>query len=327
METKGNILAIVELDDVPKRTIERAIFAARLLGCGIDLVICEHPDTRLPGGISVSAEVDKIRDQLREMLDELSAEYAEQVTAAGVEVCTSLLKERPVSDGIMSRALDTEPQIVMKGTQFHSRAERGILVDTDWHLMRICPFPLWLVKSEQVHEKPVIVAAVDPLNTHDKPASLDQRIIQAAQAIAEPLEGDVHLLHTYRSIASIGKAANRTFTPTRLPIDKIDARTRDEHAKALAELATNCAVDNKHTHLMPGRTRDILPVFVRERNADLVVMGGLARWSLTRNVIGSTAERVLDHLPCDVLIVRDNEYAIGAATTQGPAYSSPRRIF
>jgi nucleotide-binding universal stress UspA family protein len=33
-------------------------------------------------------------------------------------------------------------------------------------------------------------------------------------------------------------------------------------------------------------------------------MGALARWGLKRAVIGSTAERVLDQLPCDILLVR-----------------------
>jgi universal stress protein E len=47
-----------------------------------------------------------------------------------------------------------------------------------------------------------------------------------------------------------------------------------------------------------------LPFFARDRQADLVVMGAVARWSMQRTVIGSTAERVLDHLPCDILIVR-----------------------
>jgi universal stress protein E len=48
----------------------------------------------------------------------------------------------------------------------------------------------------------------------------------------------------------------------------------------------------------------VIPFLARDRNADLVVMGAVARWSLQRAVIGSTAEKVLDHLPCDILIVR-----------------------
>ena len=50
--------------------------------------------------------------------------------------------------------------------------------------------------------------------------------------------------------------------------------------------------------------RDILPAFAREYDADLVVMGALARTGLKRRILGSTAEQVLDNLPCDILIVR-----------------------
>ena len=39
-------------------------------------------------------------------------------------------------------------------------------------------------------------------------------------------------------------------------------------------------------------------------------MGALARWGVKRMLIGSTAERVIDHLPCDVLIVRLSEYQL-----------------
>ena len=38
--------------------------------------------------------------------------------------------------------------------------------------------------------------------------------------------------------------------------------------------------------------------------ADLVVMGAVSRSGLQRLFIGSTAEEVLDRLPCDVLIVK-----------------------
>jgi universal stress protein E len=39
-------------------------------------------------------------------------------------------------------------------------------------------------------------------------------------------------------------------------------------------------------------------------NADVVVMGAVARNRLKRIFIGATAERVLEHLPCDLLIIK-----------------------
>jgi len=43
--------------------------------------------------------------------------------------------------------------------------------------------------------------------------------------------------------------------------------------------------------------------------ADIVVMGAVSRSRLQRIFVGNTAERVLDHLPCDVLIVKPTEFA------------------
>ncbi len=310
MKTTGNILAIVELDDIPEYTISRAIVAAKLRNCGIDLLICEHPDASIPFGISVSAEVDSIRDQLRDFLDELGQKYTRQIEDAGIEVTIGLLRERPIADGIMAHAMESDPCIVMKGTQFHSRAERGLLVDTDWELMRQRPYPLWLVKSDQFGQSPTVVASVDPVSANGNASTLDRRIVDAAKSIAVPLGGVVHLLHTYHSFESIGRAANRTFKPVRIPIEELDRKTRDKHTAAMSAFAAKHDIDPKNVHLFPGRTSDVLPAFVRDCNADLVVMGALARWSESRNIIGSTAERVLDHLPCDVLILRDNDYAL-----------------
>ena len=181
------------------------------------------------------------------------------------------------------------------------------MIDTDWQLIRTCPYPLWLVKPGNIRKAPVIIAAVDPTHEHDKTAALDRAIIDAAKSIAGPVGGDVHLFHTYQRLVGIGSDINKTFKPIKLSMDKVGKRMKKTHREALDTLAEENCFDKKHTHQLPGRTRELLPTFARSKKADLVVMGGLARWGLRRMVIGSTAEQVLDHLPCDVLIVRAND--------------------
>jgi nucleotide-binding universal stress UspA family protein len=39
-------------------------------------------------------------------------------------------------------------------------------------------------------------------------------------------------------------------------------------------------------------------------NADIVVIGAVARGAIQRMLLGSTAELILDHVPCDLLIVK-----------------------
>ena len=56
-------------------------------------------------------------------------------------------------------------------------------------------------------------------------------------------------------------------------------------------------------HQLPGRAHELLPSFAQSHGASLIVMGALSRSGLKRRFIGNTAARVLDHLPCDVLVI------------------------
>ena len=308
--SKDTILAILELDSAPDNLISRATWIAQSFDYRVHLVLFEPENGALLGGFAISNEAEAIRQELHRTQDEIVESYAAKLRDNGVDTTTSVLRQRPLDDGILTIAEAVKARMIVKETRFHSIAERGILVDTDWQLMRISPYPLWFVKSDLMPENPVVVAAVDPSNAHDKPAALDREIVQTAIAVAKAIDGDVHLLHTYERLSGIGKAANRTFKPTKLPIDEIDARIKAEHRNALDTLAAASGVDADHTHQLPGRTQDILPSFSRSQNAGLVVMGALARWGVKRMIIGSTAERVIDHLPCDVLIVRISEYQL-----------------
>jgi universal stress protein E len=60
--------------------------------------------------------------------------------------------------------------------------------------------------------------------------------------------------------------------------------------------------------MVAGRTSDVLQDLVAEKDIDLLVMGAVARNRLKRIFLGSTAERVLEHLSCDVLVVKSPEF-------------------
>lgn len=304
MSEKRKILVVIEPDNHPRVVVQRASRLAELTGSDLHLVLCDPDINALSLGIFVSNEARDIAQHIRDAQAEMIEEVAQPARDRGISVTTDVLEERPAADALLQLALDMEPLYVVKGTEYHSVAERAIFVDTDWQLIRTCPFPLWLVKDREFAEKPFIVAAVDPVHSHDKPAELDQIIIERAKAIGDPADGDVHLFHTYETIVGIGREATKTFKPIELPVDELSQKIEAEHREQLDKLATTNDIDAKHVHQLPGSTKDLLPTFARTEGADVVVMGALARWGLRRMIIGSTAEKVLDHLPCDILIVR-----------------------
>jgi universal stress protein E len=298
------ILAVVEPDLAPQEVIARAVWLSELTGSTLTLLLCDAGVTALANNFFVSAETKAIAENMRAAQREILEDLAEPARRRNIAVTLDVLDERPVGEGILQRALDMNPRFVIKGTQYHSEARRAIFVDTDWFLIRTCPYPLWLVKPHEMAAKPLIIAAVDPTHEQDVNARMDHLIVEQARAIAAKAGGEVHLLHTYQPLEGIGTEATKTFKPIRLAIDELSARIAVEHREKLDTLAAATGIARNHTHQLPGATRDVLPFFARDRHADLVVMGAMARWSLQRAAIGSTAERVLDHLPCDILIVR-----------------------
>jgi len=307
MSDSGKILAMVEPDIHPQEVVKRAAWLAELTGSELHLWLCDLDIGSLSRGIFLSNETRDLAREIRSAQKEIIEELAEGARDRGLQVVTNVLEERPAADGLMRQAEELQPLFVLKGTEYHSGAERGIFLDTDWQLIRTCPFPLWLVKPNEFSDAPVVVAAVDPVHSHDKPAELDQLIVETAKAITGPTDGELHLFHTYQRIAGIGKAATRTFKPIELPIDELSKAIQAEHRALLDGLAAKNSIDAEHTHQLPGSTKDLLPTFSRTHKTDLVVMGALARWGLRRMIVGSTAEKVLDHLPCDILIVRPPE--------------------
>ena len=303
MTEKETLLAILEPDCSPDLLVERAGWLARVFDLNVHLEMYEPDETDLLSTFAVGGEVDRYRQRILLSQKELVEEYAETIRAESIDVTTSVLQTRPLGDGILQIADAINPRLVVKATQYHTAAQRSVLLDTDWQLMRHCPYPLWLAKTNEIPATPNIIASIDPCNSHDKPGALDRDIVRTANAVAAAVDGNVHLLHVYERLAGIGRAANRALTPEILPIDEIDARIRDEHRSALDNLAADCGVDAEYVHQLPGRPHEILPAFARGRNAGLVVMGALARWGIKRKIIGSTAERVLDHIPCDLLLV------------------------
>jgi nucleotide-binding universal stress UspA family protein len=90
-----------------------------------------------------------------------------------------------------------------------------------------------------------------------------------------------------------------------------EVQEADAEARAFAE-----RVQEEAVALARGRGLELAPVIVsghpaaaivdyaRERSIDLIVMGHRGMSDLRRFFVGSVADRVVDHAPCMVLIVR-----------------------
>jgi universal stress protein E len=304
----NTVLAIIELDNTPEDVARRAAWLARMYDCKLHLLLSDPSLAILRDSFIVSNEAKEVALGIEDAQRRVLADLSETISSDGsLDVTTDISHDRPAHDAIIGRAVDIEPRFVVKGTQYHSAAERATFAYTDWQLIRKLNAPLWFVKPKAWRDKPVIVAAVDPTHQHDKEGKLDQIIVTMGKDVASRCDGQLLLLHTYQRLVEIGTYAKLKFKPVKLPIDELDKKIRKDHREKLEALASANDIPEDAVHQLPGRTRDLLPTFARTHGADLVIMGALARAGLRRRTIGSTAEQVLDHLQCDILIARGDD--------------------
>jgi universal stress protein E len=300
-----SVLAIIEPDLSPALIAKRAAWLASLYGYELELLLCDPLLVPFGDSFIASTEAQQLADRIRQTQTEIIDNIAASIANKNLNVTAKVLHDRPISDAVISMAMDMDPALLVKGTSFHSSAERATFTYTDWRLIRKLECPLWLVKSGEWKENPVIIAAVDPTHRHDASASIDGVIVSAGKKLATVCGGKLLLFHTYQTLVEIGARAARAVLQAELNVDKIDQDVHDSHRSQLDEFAKANEVPLQEVHLLPGRTRDVLPAFARSEGADAVVMGAMARSGIKSRILGSTAEQVLDQLPCDILIVRD----------------------
>lgn len=307
-DTQG-ILVVVDPTAEAQPAVQRGAWLARRLGTRLELFIC-HYDPYLSGErFFDSPGLKRARREVMDAMLTRLAHLAEPLAADGLAVVTTATWDTPLDEGIVRRVLSSRPALVLKDTHYHNSLKRSVFSNTDWNLIRSCPAPLWLVKPQTPLEPFRLIAAVDPMHEHDKPATLDHTLLRQAEHLAQRCGGELHLFHGYDPMPAIAGTATSIATPISIPADSITEEMARAHAAALEELATTYGLEASRVHLRRGPARELLPETAAHLEAGLVVMGAVARGALRRLFLGSTAEQVLDRLPCDVLVIKPDGFA------------------
>lgn len=300
MKQPRRILAAIPPTDLGETVAARAFAVARRFGASVHLLGVVYDAYVAGERFSDSPDLQSTRDQLVETRREELAQMANSGVADGIDTTVSAAWCYPVVDGVIQSLADHAPDLVVAGTFHHSPLQRLGLVNTDWQLIRECSSPLLLVRQAGFAGYQQVVAAVDPLHAHDKPAALDEQLLRAGQLFASAWNGQLHVLHAYLAGQYVPFVAPGASLPP--PFHEESQETL--HRRALDELVDRVALPAAHVLLESGDPRQALPDTAARLGASLVVMGAVARSRLRRWLIGSTAESVLDRLECDVLIVK-----------------------
>ena len=134
--------------------------------------------------------------------------------------------------------------------------------------------------------------------------ALNEKLVKETMELAEQVNHtEVHLIGAY------------PVTPINIAIELPDFdpsvyndAIRGQHLLAMKSLRQKFSIDEKFTHVEKGLPEEVIPDLAAHLDAGIVVLGTVGRTGISAAFLGNTAEQVIDHLRCDLLAIKPNDY-------------------
>jgi len=240
------------------------------------------------------------RDIQERCLTQLRA-MAKPLQRRAIEVSVAAEWDFPGYEAVIRRASKIKADLIVADLHAGTHAAAGMLHLTDWELLRLSALPVLLVKTKTPYQRPVILAAVDPTHARAKPAALDKQILSVASSITDSLRGTLHAVHAYIPAPPSIWPADAAGA---LSLPRLMAQTARKARQVLDRALESAEIPRSRRHLVDRHPIDAIGLTARQVHSSIVVMGAVSRSGLKGFFIGNTAERVLDSLTCDVLVIK-----------------------
>ncbi len=286
MET---ILAVItDWDDGPA-VAGRAQFLAAKLHAQVELFRPVHARLGELNKYIGFDNFDALRDEImvaeNKRLHALNADYKARTRSQWCD---------RVHSAIVSEAERTSAGLVIMMASHHSLLATLAHTPDDWHLLRDAPCPVWMMTREARHLDSV-VAAVDCLDESAQQQKLSARVIDQARAMATAHQLPLTVVVVVPDPALI--YASMVNVP--VTVDYLTELEQQADGKLRALLA-HLGVAADRVLVKSGRVEDVL---VNLAGQGLLVIGSRANKGVKGLLLGNSAERILNHMQSDMLVV------------------------
>jgi len=262
----------------------------------------------LQPGLDIDAGVaqqflDEQRKVAREELEKLLAEARQQVPRASMELLAGL-----PSECICQVAREKKCDLIMMGTHGWTGFNRVLFGSVAERVIQRAPCPVLSIP----HRETADVSAMHPLQILPRQVVLPLEFsdcsmdaYEYAVQIAKWFDAPLTLVHAIEPLSY-----SLDFTLTHPLQEKTN---RDKVEKRLTDLVTvlsDLGLSARY-ELLDKPTVDGILETSAVQQADLIVMGTHGRKGLTRMILGSTADKILEQSPYPVLTVKSPKFEGG----------------
>ena len=192
--------------------------------------------------------------------------------------------------------------LLIKPTEQHHELKSIIFTPTDWHLMRKSNIPVFFLKDNTFANYHGIYICIDVSVEDQAHADLNHHMIEHGKLMATCFKQPLHLINCYPN-----SPINLSVEIPQFDMHEYQEEIEMVHKEKLKKLAIQYDIPIENCHVEEGLPDDVIPQFIQQHDAELVIAGTVGRTGLQAALIGNVAEMLIDSIPCALLSIKSKE--------------------
>jgi universal stress protein E len=250
-----NMLVVIDPNQDDQPALRRAVYLHQRIGGRIkaflpiydfsyEMTTLLSPDERtaMRQGV-ISQRTAWIREQAKFYIE------------SGVPIDIKVVWHNRPFEAIIQEIISDKHDLLLKMAHQHDKLEAVIFTPTDWHLLRKCPCPVWMVKDQPWPEGGKALVAVNLASEENYHNALNEKLVKETIELAEQVNHtEVHLVGAY------------PVTPINIAIELPDFdpsvyndAIRGQHLLAMKALRQKFGIDEGRTHVEKGLPEEVIP--------------------------------------------------------------------
>lgn len=296
------LVAVKDLEGKSQPAVLKAAQLARALGAELEIfhaLATPLYSDLYPKPLEVLEQ--ELRQQARRRLESI----ADRLRQKGLKVSVCVEWDAPVYEAIVRRARQIGADLIVASRYAGRHMAAGLMRLTDWELVRLSPMPVLLVKNPRAYRHPAVLVAVDPRHAFAKPVQLDKAILRMGRSLSESLGGVLHAVHAYAPVPLLSAPAHAM---TGSAYARMEREVTRSARRSFERALRSVRVARSRRYLLAADPINGILEAERKSHCAIVVMGAISRSGFKRLLIGNTAERILDELKSDVLVIKPAKF-------------------
>lgn len=266
-ETTEKILVVVDPTREDHLAVGRAVITSRLRDPRPEIHVFIGVDSESTD--TKASNKNLYRDNI--WFENLMKPLEDEELQYSVQACWSTQWQESILESAEEVGAD---MIVIPDYSLDTRQK--LLSDANWALLRKSPCPVLIVRPGAHAQRKKILAAINVQDEDPRYVALNEKVLSRGKWAAEHYGAEFHVVNAY---------------PDSL------------HYPDRGNLVRQVGLDSQYIHVKQGSPEDAISEMAKELNADIVLIGTMAREGVLGAMRGNTSEKVLGTLSQDVMTV------------------------